>query len=420
MNTTVFPSTLGGVYTAPPSKSAAHRAVIAAALARGRSVIENVDMSSDITATAGACEALGCSVTVEPWGRYNKLRIGGGMNIAGEALIDCAESGSTLRFMIPIACALEGRKTFSGRGRLPQRPIGEYIRIFNEQGLRYCKPENLSLPLAVSGTLGSDEYIIDGGVSSQYITGLLFALPLLGGASTITVTGNFESKGYVDMTLDTLKAFGVDIKQRGSTYIIEANQTYRPRDISVEGDYSQAAFFIAGAALTGDLTIQGLRTRSLQPDRAIVDILRRMGADIMQTNGVLRVRQSKLHGTDIDVSQCPDLVPPIAAAAAFAQGVTNITGAARLRIKESDRLKALSVNLNNIGVEAVEREDALVINGGALRGGEIDSFGDHRIAMAFAIMALRSESGVTISGAECAAKSYPAFFEDLRALGGRV
>jgi len=420
MNITVFPSTLGGVYTAPPSKSAAHRAVIAAALARGRSVIENVDMSIDITATAGACEALGCSVSIEPSGRYNKLHIGGGMSINGEAHIDCAESGSTLRFMIPVACTLEGRKVFSGRGRLPQRPLGEYIRIFDEQGLRYRKPENANLPLAVSGTLRSGEYVIDGGVSSQYITGLLMALPVLGGASNITVTGSFESKGYVDMTLATLKEFGAYIERRGSTYIIEGNQSYRPRSISIEGDYSQAAFFIVGAALSGDLTIQGLDARSLQPDRAIVEILRRMGADIKQADGALRVRQSELHGADIDVAQCPDLVPPIAAAAAFAQGVTHITGAARLRIKESDRLRALSVNLNNIGVETVEREDSLVIKGGAVRGGKIDSLGDHRIAMAFAIMALRSESGVTIQGAECTAKSYPAFFEDLKALGGRV
>lgn len=420
MNITVFPSRLSGAYTAPPSKSAAHRAVIAAALARGRSVIHNVDLSSDIAATVGACRALGCFVSIEPSGRYNTLYIDGGMGIAGEACIDCAESGSTLRFMIPVACALEGNKTFSGRGRLPHRPIDEYIKIFDAQGVAYDKPEDKNLPLTVSGTLRGGGYTIDGGVSSQYITGLLLALPLLKEDSSVTVTGDFESKGYVDMTLDALRKFGVDIQQRGNAYIIEGNQVYKPQTISVEGDYSQAAFFMAGAALAGDVTITGLDSCSLQPDRAIVEILRRMGADIRRQENGLRITAAQLHGTDVDVSQCPDLVPPIAAAAAGAQGATCITGAARLRIKESDRLRALSVNLNKLGIRTEEREDALIIHGGEICGGEADSFGDHRIAMASAISALRSGRGVTINGAECVAKSYPAFFEDLKTLGGSV
>lgn len=419
MDITVYPSKLNGSFTAPPSKSAAHRAVIAAALACGSSVIDNVDLSNDITATAKACETLGCSVRIEPRGKYNTLYIEGGMRLAGEAAIDCGESGSTLRFMIPVACALEGRKTFAGSGRLPYRPIDEYINIFNTQGINYEKPADMNLPLTVEGKLSGEEYSIDGGVSSQYITGLLFALPLLDRDSKITVTGNLESKGYVDMTLDTLQRFGIKIEQRDNSYIIEGNQKYKPQQAAVEGDYSQAAFFIAGAAINGDITIHGLDPKSLQPDKAIVDIMRRMGADIEWQENGLHVKASVLHGIDVDVSQCPDLVPPIAAAAAFAQGSTRILGASRLRIKESDRLSSIAANLKNIGIETEEYADSLVIHGGKPNGGVVDSFGDHRIPMAFSVVALGSEA-VHIKGADCVSKSWPSFFEDLTVLGGKA
>jgi 3-phosphoshikimate 1-carboxyvinyltransferase len=419
MNVTVYPSELRGRISAPPSKSAAHRAVIAAALAHGSSVIRGVDLSSDLTATVKACEALGCRVRIEPYGRYNTLYIEGGLKENVRARIDCAESGSTLRFIIPVACTLTGEKTFSGSGRLPYRPIDEYLMIFEKQGLAYNKPEDKNLPLTVSGSLSGGEYELGGNVSSQYITGLLFALPLLDAGSKITVIGTLESKGYVDMTLDTLSKSGVNIKQRGHSFIIEGNQRYSPQSVTVEGDYSQAAFFIVGAALSGDITIEGLSPSSLQPDRAIVDIMRRMGADIEQTENSLRVKCSKLYGIDVDVSQCPDLVPPIAVAAALAEGTTRITGAARLRIKESDRLRSMSANLRTIGIETEELDDALIIRGGGACEGTVDSFGDHRIPMAFSALALGSKA-LSIQGAECVSKSYPSFFEDLKSLGGSV
>jgi 3-phosphoshikimate 1-carboxyvinyltransferase len=419
MDVTVYPSKLNGNFTAPPSKSSAHRACIAAALAHGSSVIENVDLSSDITVTVKACEALGCRINIRPFGRYNTLIIDGGMKTADGADIFCADSGSTLRFMIPVVCTLDGKKTFSGSGRLPHRPIDEYLKIFDKQGIRYEKPNDRNLPLTVEGRFSGGEYVIDGGVSSQYITGLLFALPLLDGDSKITVTGNLESKGYVDMTLGTLRRFGVDIGISGNSYIIKGKQHYKPRQIAVESDYSQAAFMIAGAAINGDITINGLDPASLQPDRAMIGIMRRMGADIEQQGNALLVKRSSLNGIEVDVSQCPDLVPPIAAAAAFAQGTTRIAGASRLRVKESDRLHTLAINLKNIGITAEEYPDSLVIYGGTPRGGEIDSFGDHRIPMAFSIIALGSEA-VKIKGAECVSKSWPSFFEDLKALGGKA
>lgn len=418
MNVTVSPYEMHGRITAPPSKSASHRNVIAAAMAKGESVIENVDMSSDINATIRGCETLGCSVRVESAGRYNVLHIKGGLKIKGGVNINCEESGSTLRFLIPVACTVEGKKIFTGSGRLPERPIDEYINIFENEGIRFEKPQGKSLPLKVTGKLSGGEYVLSGNVSSQYISGLMFALPVLEKDSEITITGKFESKGYADMTADTLRGFGVETDSTENGYIIKGNQEYKPRSIKVEGDWSQAAFLIAGAALSGKLTIEGLKADSLQPDRVIVDIMKRMGADIQQFENSIKVRKSALHGIEIDVSQCPDLVPPIAAAAALAEGKTKIYGAARLRIKESDRLKTLWGNLNKLGVRAEESPDSLTIYGGGIKGGEADSYGDHRITMALSILALRAP--ITITGAESINKSYPGFFEDLKSVGGNV
>ncbi len=420
MNVKVMPSKISGSVTVPPSKSASHRAIIAAALAKGESVIKNVDLSSDILATIGACENLGCDIKMEKTGKYNTLYIKGGLGISQECEIECGESGSTLRFFIPIACALIGKKTFTGRGRLPQRPIDAYYEIFNDRNIAYTKPQGSNLPLTVDGALTSGEYIIDGSVSSQYITGLLFALPLLSGDSEITVINNFESKGYVDLTIGVLQQFGIDIARKDNTFFIKGNQAYKPQSYIVEGDYSQAAFFIVGGAIAGDITIKGLKQNSLQPDSSIIDILKRMDANIEQTDNGLLVKKSRLSGTDIDVSQCPDLVPPLAIAAVYAKGTTKIYGAARLRIKESDRLLALGDNLRSLGINARETEDSLIIDGGGISGGQVTSFNDHRIVMAFSIAALAGKQGIDILGAECIDKSYPGFSQDLRALGGKV
>jgi len=420
MEITVSPGTYHGTVTVPPSKSAAHRAIIAAAFAEGRSVIGNVDLSSDILATIGACRSLGCDIIIEKNERYNTLNVDGGLSLSDEAAIDCAESGSTLRFFIPVACTLSGTKTFTGHGRLPYRPVDAYLQIFDSQGIRYTRPPGTNLPLTVSGKLQGGKMRVDGRVSSQYVTGLLFALPVLQEDSAISVLGGFESRGYVDLTVDMLRRFGIEIGVSGDEFIIKGSQRYQPRDIVVEGDYSQAAFFIVAGAIAGDLRIAGLDAHSLQPDSAIVSIMQRMGAVITQEDDTLSVKQSVLTGTEIDVSQCPDLVPPLAIAAAFAKGETRITGAARLRIKECDRLHALAVNLNNLGNQAVETDDELIIRGGIINGGTIDTFGDHRIAMAFAIAAAGAKSDITIPNAECINKSYPKFYDDLKVLGGQI
>jgi len=416
MDLTLQPTKLSGSVTVPPSKSAAHRAIISAALAEGTSRIVHVDLSSDIRATIGACRALGVKIQADS----DALIVNGGKPKRTGKPIDCAESGSTLRFFIPIACVLDGEKTFTGSGRLPQRPIDAYLQIFDMQGLSYTCPPGASLPLTITGALQPGEFHVDGRVSSQFVTGLLFALPLLEGDSRVSVTGGFESRGYVDLTVDILRRFGIHITVEGDTFAIPGNQKYQPKDITVEGDYSQAAFFLVGGAISGGIRVEGLDARSLQPDRAIVDVLRRMGADIAEEDGALVSRPARLHGEVIDVSQCPDLVPPLAVAAAFAEGQTHITGAARLRIKESDRLHALAKNLSALGIRTEELPDGLIIRGGQPAGGAVDSFGDHRIAMAFSIAAARASGPVKINGAECVDKSYPAFYQDYVALGGKI
>lgn len=416
----VYPSKMHGSVVIPPSKSVAHRAIIAASLAEGRSIITNIDLSSDIKATIQACRALGSRIDIEEGSPYNTVIVDGGLGIDGSAEINCAESGSTLRFMIPIACAASGKKVFTGSGRLPERPIDVYYDIFNREGITYSKPEGINLPLSIKGKLNGGDYVIDGSVSSQYITGLLFALPLLKTNSTITIVNNFESKGYVDITLSVLKDFGIEIQTSENKFYIKGCQEYRYRDYDVEGDFSQSAFFLVGGCISGDILIKGLREDSLQPDRAIVDILRRMGAYIEYTCDGLRAKKSKLKGIEVDVSQCPDLVPPIAVVAALAEGKTNITGAARLRIKESDRLTAVSTNLNNLGIRTELREDGMTICGGSIKGGSVDSFNDHRITMAFAVAALQADGEVIISGEESINKSYPKFFEDYEKAGGNI
>lgn len=419
MNKTVLPSVLAGTVCIPPSKSAAHRAIIAAALAKGKSIISNIDLSDDIIATTEGCKSLGCDINIANNSR-SVLTINGGLASNQNAAVDCRESGSTLRFLLPLACALGGRYTFTGTGRLPKRPISEYLRIFAGQEIKYAHPEDANLPLCITGKLRGADFMLDGRVSSQYVTGLLLCLPLLDADSSITIKGGLESRGYVDLSVYILSRFGIDVDAKNDCFYVSGNQKYLPQNLSIEGDYSQAAFFLVGGAIAGEVRIEGLAKDSLQPDSAIVQILRKMGADITRQNDTLIVKKSKLHGISVDVSQYPDLVPPLAIAAAFAKGDTNITGALRLRIKESDRLSALAYNLTQLGIKTAQTQSSLTITGGRAAKGKIDSFGDHRIAMAFAIAAAASDGGISIKGAQSVEKSYPKFFEDFKALGGYV
>ena len=387
MNVTITPGLLREAITPPPSKSQAHRLLIAAALADGESRIEHLADSQDIQATRRCMAAL---------------------KAPGEDLpvLDCGESGSTLRFLIPVALALRGGGRFTGRGRLMERPQKPYLDLFDEKGIAYRQEDGV---LTVQGRLTPGTFALPGDVSSQFVTGLLYALPLLEGDSRITLTTPLESRGYVDMTLEALERFGIRAEcPDGRTLRVPGGQTYRPCRAAVESDYSQAAFYYAANGLGGQVEILGLNPRSAQGDRCIVPYH-------MQLCGPGEA--------ELDVSQCPDLVPPLAAHAALRQGITRIVNAARLRIKESDRLTAVTQVLTALGADVVEGADRLTITGqpeGLAGGVTVDSHNDHRIAMMAAIAATRCAAPVTIIGAECVAKSYPDFWEDYERLGGQI
>ncbi len=414
MKLLVYPAALDGSFTPPASKSASHRAVIAAALAQGESRIRSLAHNNDITATVDALAALGAYIN-----RQNEPALVHGISPAAkQAEIDCGESGSTLRFLLPVAAALGVTATFHGKGRLPHRPIDMLLKQLRKNGMTddYAG----TMPFTIGGRLRGGRYEIDGSVSSQYVTGLLLALPLCEEDSLIVLRGRLESRPYVEMTLEMLRRFGISITETQTGYLIPGRQHYQPCDLTVEGDWSGAAFFLCAGAIGGRVTCKGLDPDSLQGDRKIAALLARFGAQVAHKNGALTVSHAPLSPLTIDAADIPDLVPILAVTAAFAKGDTVIHGAQRLRIKESDRLLAVERLLTALGGRVTQTEDGLIIHGGTrLLGGEIGSFGDHRIAMAAAVAALGCENPVTIHGAECVDKSYPAFFAQLTALGGR-
>lgn len=410
---TRFPS---GVITAPPSKSLSHRAVICAALAGGRSVIENLGSSLDIQATVGCMTALGAGFSFV----NGRAAVQGTVSpeCDGQTL-DCGESGSTLRFLLPIA-ALSGRPTrFTGQGRLMERPMGPYLDTFVAHGASLVAEGG---GLAVQGPLTAGTYVLPGDVSSQFVSGLLFALPLLGADSEIVVQSRLESASYVDLTLSCLRDFGIELGNEDYTrFTVRGGQRYQAREYRVEGDYSQAAFFLVAAALGARLEVRGLRSDSLQGDRKILELIENAGATLSTTpeGGVVVVPPPVLRAQRVDVSDIPDLLPPLAVLMAVSEGVSEITNAARLRLKECDRLAAVTRELNALGAKVSERESALRITGvPELSGGSVRAWGDHRIAMMAAVAAIRCLGPVRIDDPDCVAKSYPGFWKDFE--GGSV
>jgi 3-phosphoshikimate 1-carboxyvinyltransferase len=397
-----FPS---GVVTPPPSKSLSHRAVICAALAGG-GVVENLGRSEDIDATLSGVRAL-LGVEFSPLGELRPSLRGGADK---ETVIDCGESGSTLRFLLPLAALGERPVIFTGRGRLLARPLGAYARIFKEAGAEYSHEGDKIL---VKGPIKSGEYAVPGDVSSQFVSGLLLALPLAEGDSAIRLSTPLESGKYVDMTLDVMRRFGVKAESGESSYTVKGGQTYGPARYRVESDYSQAAFFLAAAALGREVAVAGLDPESIQGDRAILDALREMGAEISWSDGAVSVRAEELLAVNVDAREIPDLVPPIAALCCFCRGTSNIVNAGRLRLKESDRLRALASELGRLGANVREGDDSLEITGSdRLEGGAADAWGDHRIAMALAVAAIRCRNSVSLSGWRSVGKSYPDFWRD--------
>ena len=410
---------IGGTITAPPSKSMAHRAVLCAALAEGRSHITNLEFSKDISATLGAAGQLCAEVrtgpadaVVEGLGHFRPL----------SAPVDCCESGSTLRFLIPIASLTGQAVTFTGRGRLMERPQSVYETLYREQNLRF---EQSSAGLTVEGALTPGDYTLAGNVSSQFISGLLFALPLLDGDSALHLLPPVESRSYIDMTRSVQAAFGVSSRWMDETTLfLPGNQHYHACDYTVEGDYSQAAFPAVLGAVCGGVTITGLHPETLQGDAVILDILRRCGAKFTRTAEGIRFEKAPLHGVDIDLADCPDLGPVLMVLGLLCDGTTVIRNAERLRLKESDRIAAMESELRACGGVLESAGGTITVQGCAdhLHAPEAPLHGhnDHRVVMSLAVLALCTGLPLTVDDAEAIQKSWPHFFTAIRPLGAEV
>lgn len=422
----IAPTKFNGKIHIPSSKSMGHREIICAGLAQGTSVIDNISMSKDIEATCRCLQALGVQIENVPsrFAGRTALRVtGSGKLTAAESGADCGESGSTLRFIIPLAALLGQPFTLTGHGRLVSRPLQAYYDIFDSQQLGYST-ENGQLPLTVNGRLQPGHYQLPGDVSSQYVSGLLFALPLLEGDSVLEITSPLESASYVNLTLSCLAKYGIKIENEGHRlYKIPGRQKYQPQNSNVEGDWSQAAFWLVAGTLGKQVSSTGLTADSLQGDRAVLNIMQRMGAKLTQEQEAVTAEQSTTAGCVIDAADCPDIIPVLTVLAAVSAGTTKIINAARLRIKECDRLAAMTSELNKLGAKITELPDGLIIEGceQGLRGGaQVDAWNDHRIAMSLAVAAAACNEPFTLTGAASVAKSYPEFWQDYLQAGGKM
>nr|WP_162990642.1 3-phosphoshikimate 1-carboxyvinyltransferase [Maliibacterium massiliense] len=396
---------------AVPSKSDAHRAVIAAALAGGASCIDPLGESDDIRATCQAVQALGIAQVAGG-------RVTGGGNVRKGACVNARQSGSTLRFLLPLTLTLGEGATFHGEGRLLARPLAPYRAICRAQGITWHQD---GVELRVQGRLKAGAFHVRGDVSSQFVSGLLFALPLLDGDSRIVFDTPMQSMPYIVMTMRTLARFGVQTALDEGGIRVPGSQRYSPCDYRVEGDWSYATFPLVAGALGGDVAVEGLAPDSLQGDRAVLDVLARMGAQVAWEEGAVRCQGALLRPTDIDLADIPDLGPALAIAACGAVGDTRFTHAARLRMKECDRLSAIARTMQALGGSITLEEDDFTIHGmGALRGGYAETFHDHRMAMSLAVASCICAGPVMIDDCDCVQKSAPAFWEHFAALGGKL
>lgn len=401
----------------PPSKSMAHRALLAAALAKGESVISHFSYSQDMEATLGAIPLLGGSV--ERGEDFVRITGNGGQFPKVTSPVDCGESGSTLRFLIPLFTHSDSPVTFTGRGRLMQRPQEIYAKLFAEKGLSFQQEGET---ICISGGFQSGEYTLDGGVSSQFITGLLYTLPLLSGDSVLHITEPFESRSYVQLTQQSLGDYGVKVHwQDENTLLIPGNQQFQAHDYEVEGDCSQGAFWAVLGAITGQMSLTGIRPDTLQGDRVIFDILHRAGAQYRRDDSGYHYDKSDLVGSEIDLADCPDLGPILMVMGLFARGETVIYNAGRLRVKESDRISAMETEIRKMGGKIQVEGDTIRVSHSVLHGSEdLISHNDHRIAMAMSVATMGAGLCATLAEAESVNKSYPDFFEVLGSCGAFV
>ncbi len=415
MKATVYPSAITGTLAAPASKSQTIRAIAAAMLAEGLSIIHHPSPCDDALAMMEIARQLGSDLNYQ----NDLLEIKGAFRPTSFTF-DCGESGLAARLMIALTPALfEDPVTISGKGSLLKRPLGNLCEVLQQMGI-FCNSDLGKLPYRLSGKMKAGEVVVDGSESSQFVSGLLMALPLLSGESKLVVQ-NLKSAPYVLMTLETIQKFGIEIKQIApETYHIGGNQNYNPTEITIEGDWSGAAFMMVAAALAGDLIINNLDIHSKQADRQVIEALSTAGIPVDISDNGITIRQQQPQPFRFDCTHCPDLFPPLAVLAATARGTSTLSGVHRLQNKESNRGLSLQQELAKMGIHIVLDGDNMHIHGAALTRATIDAHNDHRIAMAAATAALVAAAPITISGAGCISKSWPHFFDDLRSVGAKI
>ncbi len=415
MKATIYPSKLSGAARAPASKSHFIRAVAAAMLAQGTSRIYFPATCGDARAILGIAGEMGATVKSGP----DHLEVIGNPKFTGQKYFDCGESGLTARLMIAIGSLFSDEVIITGSGTLPRRQLGDIAKPLQQLGAK-CISNGLKLPVTLFGPIKGGTVVVDGSESSQFVSGLLMALPLLNANSELVVK-NLKSRPYIDLTLETLSKFGIEIQNCDyKNFIIKGNQSYRPTTIHVEGDWSSGAFLLVAGAISGSIGVEGLDTSSKQADKAILTALEMAGAKVILQDSMLSVNTTNLKSFNFDATHCPDLFPPLAVLAANCKGVSVIKGVNRLKHKESNRAAALVEELGKLDMKIKIIEDDMIITGGPISGGNISSRQDHRIAMAGAIAALKANGKVTIDQAECVSKSWPGFFMDMESLGAKV
>ena len=410
---------LTGRIRAISSKSDVHRFLFAAALADGHSSVNFTTLSDDIKASIATLGALGAGIALSGADGSYTAEIDGIVKPRENALLDAAECGTTARLLLPVAAALGGGFTLTGKPGLAARPFDALCAALAAHGVQFDRDR---LPITGHGRLQSGVYSIRGDVSSQYISGLLFALPRLAGDSEIRLTTPLVSAGYVDMTLNTLARFGVRVEKTEIGFFIPGGQTFTPVcGYTAEGDWSNAGYFLAAGAFGGNVTVTGLSADSRQRDRRLLDLLMQAGAAVTRhPDGSITVSGGSLRGIDADGEDIPDALPMLVGILATAAGESRIAGAARLRLKESDRIATTAAMLTALGGDVTGGRYGFAVRGKCLGGGTVDAANDHRIVMTAAVLAAATEGGVTIRGAEAVNKSYPTFFEDLQKLGGET
>ncbi|MGD0755140.1 MAG: 3-phosphoshikimate 1-carboxyvinyltransferase [Bacteroidales bacterium] len=408
------PSAIKGTINAPASKSMTQRAIAAALLADGQSIIHNPSYCDDSLAAMSI--AVGLGARVEP--QVNELKINGSA-ILKEPKLNCGESGLAIRMFSPIAALYPAEITMVGANSLKKRPMFMIEAALNQLGVK-CTSSGGFLPLVIQGPLAGGKCEIDGSVSSQLLTGLLMALPLAARNSEIKVN-NLKSKPYIDMTIQILKSFGINVENNDYTlFHIQGNQKYIPHNYTVEGDWSGGAFLLVAGAINGELSVKGLRRDSMQSDMSIINALENAGANIITGEDQIEITKSELKAFEFNATESPDLFPPLVALASYCEGISTIKGVSRLIYKESDRAKALKEEFGKMKVKIEINDDVMHVTGGRPQGARVESHDDHRIAMALAVASLGATGRVSIRDSQCVAKSYPVFFDDLRHLGAMV